>query len=58
MAFGIYSPELAPKGLKFQETHESILELLPANLANSVEAIPGFQGSRNISPLEPLWKKC
>jgi hypothetical protein len=34
----------------FRETHESILELL--------EAIPGFQGSRNISPLGLLQKNA
>jgi hypothetical protein len=41
---------IRPKGEVFQETHESILSL-PARLGNSVEAIPGFQGSRNTTPL-------
>jgi hypothetical protein len=29
------------------ETHESILEFLPANFDNSAEAILSIQGSRN-----------
>jgi hypothetical protein len=36
---------IRPKGVVFKETHESILAFLPASLGNSVEAIPGFQGS-------------
>jgi hypothetical protein len=42
----------------FRETHESILAFLPARLGNSVEAILGFQGSRNISPLGLLRKNA
>jgi hypothetical protein len=33
-----------PKGMVFQETHESILVFLPVNLGNSAEAISGLGG--------------